>query len=62
THTAGTRVQGYLDSTLMALFLVGVVAVVSAAIRRIWATLHGAPLPQESFAAESRGIDKIGCC
>jgi carbon starvation protein len=63
THTPGTRLQGYLDSTLMALFLIGVVAVVSAALRRIWATLHGVPLPPESFAAESTlGSDKIGCC
>jgi carbon starvation protein len=63
THTPGTRVQGYLDSTLMALFLVGVVTVVSAAAYRIWATLHGVPLPPESFAAEStHGTDKIGCC
>jgi hypothetical protein len=47
----------------MALFLIGVVAVVSAALRRIWATLHGVPLPPESFAAESTlGSDKIGCC
>jgi carbon starvation protein len=63
THTPGTRLQGYLDSTLMALFLIGVVAVVSAALRRIWATLHGVPLPPESFAAErTLGSDKIGCC
>ena len=63
TLVPATRVQGYLDSALMSLFLVGVVAVVSAAVRRIWATLHGVPLPQESFAAEnSGGTDKIGCC
>jgi carbon starvation protein len=63
THAPETRVQGYLDSTLMAMFLVGVVAVVAAALRRIWATLHGVPLPQESFAATSvGGTDKLGCC
>jgi carbon starvation protein len=63
THIPGSRIQGYLDSALMALFLIGVVAVVAAALRRIWATLHGVPVPQESFAAvSSRGTDKIGCC
>lgn len=63
THTPGTRVQGHLDSTLMTLFLIGVVAVAPAALRRMRATLHGVPVPQESFAAEStRGTDKIGCC
>jgi len=41
-----------------------VVAVVSAALRRIWATLHGVPVPQESFAAAQSvsGTDKLGCC
>jgi carbon starvation protein len=63
THNPETRLQGYLDSTLMALFLAGVVLVVAAALRRIWATLHGVPVPQESFAAESmRTPGKIGCC
>jgi carbon starvation protein len=64
THSHATMVQGYLDSTLMALFLVGVVAVVSAALRRIWATLHGVPVPLESFAAAQSvsGTDKLGCC
>lgn len=63
THNPNTRLQGFLDSILMALFLVGVVLVVAAALRRIWATLHGVPLPQESFAGESmRTAGKIGCC
>jgi carbon starvation protein len=63
THNPETHLQGYLDSTLMALFLAGVVLVVAAALRRIWATLHGVPVPDESFAAESmRTTGKIGCC
>jgi carbon starvation protein len=64
THAPETRVQGYLDSTLMALFLAGVVLVVTAAARRVWATLHGLPLPEESFAAAEtvRQTTKIGCC
>ena len=64
TSAASTRTQGYLDSALMALFLVGVIAVVIAASRRIWATLHGKPVPEESFAAadaDSR-MTKLGCC
>jgi carbon starvation protein len=64
THAPETRVQGYLDSTLMALFLLGVIAVVTAALRRIWATLHGVPIPEESFAAVESGRQtaKLGCC
>lgn len=63
TDNPETRVQGYLDSTLMALFLVGVIIVVAAAVRRIWATLHGVPLPGGSSAAENlHGAGKIGCC
>ena len=64
THALGTRVQGYLDSGLMALFVVGVIVVVTAATRRCWKTLHGAPLPEDSFGAEEAASEqiKIGCC
>ena len=48
THKPG-QFQGYLDSTLMAIFIVGVILVVIDAVRRCWATLHGTPLPQEAF-------------
>jgi carbon starvation protein len=64
THVPGTQVQGYLDSGLMALFVVGVILVVTAALRRCWMTLHGTPLPEDSFGAEEAGNDQIrmGCC
>ena len=64
THAPETRVQGYLDSSLMALFVVGVILVVTSAVQRCWKTLHGAPLPQDSFGAEEAGREpfKIGCC
>jgi len=47
-----TAMQGTLDAALMALFLVGVVVVVCSSVHRCWATLHGAPLPEQSYGAE----------
>ena len=63
-HKPGTEIQGYLDSILMALFIAGVILVVTSALRRCWQTLHGVPLPQDSFgAAESEGEQiKMSCC
>jgi hypothetical protein len=63
-HVPGSELQGYLDALLMALFVIGVVLVVSAAARRCWATLHGAPLPVDSFGAEkpAKTTVKTGCC
>jgi len=48
----------------MVLFVVGVILVVTSAVQRCWKTLHGAPLPQDSFGAEEAGREpfKIGCC
>jgi carbon starvation protein len=59
-----TMVQGYMDAVLMSLFIVGVVLVVGAAARRCWKTLHGEPLPPESFAAGEPECMKqrVGCC
>jgi carbon starvation protein len=64
THVPATQVQGFLDTALMALFVVGVVLVVTAALRRCWMTLRGAPLPEDSFGAEDNSKEKIrlGCC
>ena len=64
THVPATQVQGFLDSALMALFVVGVVLVVTAALRRCWMTLRGAPLPEDSFGAEDNSKEQIrlGCC
>ena len=52
TQVAKTAFQGWLDTLLMSVFIVGVVLVVIEAVRRIWLTLHGAPLPVEAFGAE----------
>jgi carbon starvation protein len=49
-----TALQGTLDAALMALFLVGVVLVVCASLSRCWATLHGAPLPKNSYGAQQK--------
>jgi len=63
-HQAGTRVQGYLDSALMVLFMIGVVLVVASAARRCWQTLNGVAVPVASASAqEPLGKDvKISCC
>ncbi len=63
TKTAGKEFQGYLDSTLMAIFIVGVVLVASDAAKRIWKTLHGEPIPREAFGPpEQTGAVKMRCC
>ena len=61
-HTPGREFQGYLDSTLMLIFVVGVIIVLFEAGRRCWATLHGAPIPQEAFGEPELVEVKIGCC
>ena len=48
-HNPATAFQGYLDTTLMALFIVGVILVVVDAARRCYLTLHGEPVPVEAF-------------
>ena len=57
-HTPGKQFQGYLDSSLMVIFIVGVVIVLFEAGRRCWETLHGAPIPQEAFGKpEIAGVE-----
>jgi carbon starvation protein len=48
TQQPGKQLQGYLDTLLMALFIVGVVLVVFQAARRCLATLRGEPIPVEA--------------
>jgi len=48
-HKPATAFQGYLDTTLMALFIAGVILVVADAAWRCYRTLHGAPVPEEAF-------------
>jgi carbon starvation protein len=63
TKIAGKQVQGYLDSALMAIFILGVFLVAGDAVRRIWKTLHGEPVPVEAFGAEEDHPPVVmGCC
>jgi len=43
----GKAFQGYLDSTLMLIFIVGVVLALVECGRRCWKTLHGMPVPED---------------
>jgi len=62
-HKPGHAFQGYLDSTLMSIFVVGVVVVLFEAARRCWKTLHGAPVPEEAFGGAFLAADSgMGCC
>jgi carbon starvation protein len=63
TMTRGTAFQGYMDSTLMTIFIVGVILVAGDSVRRIWKTLHGVPIPQEAFGPSNEvGAVKMRCC
>jgi len=59
----GKGFQGYLDATLMVIFVTGVVLVLIEAGRRCWKTLHGAPIPEEAFGPVTKeGEVKMACC
>ena len=59
----GKMFQGYLDTTLMVIFIVGVVLVLIECGRRCWKTLHGMPVPEEAFGApEVEHTEKMTCC
>lgn len=64
TAKPGFKVQGYIDSILMAIFVTGVVLVLINVARRCWLTLHGAPIPQEAFGPPVAGesLPSGGCC
>jgi carbon starvation protein len=63
TLVPATRVTGYMDSILMAMFVVGVVLVLLDAARRCWLTLHGAPIPKQCFGPPVvDGEIRMGCC
>jgi carbon starvation protein len=53
----GHAFQGYLDSTLMMIFIVGVILVVIESARRCWKTLHGAAIPVEAFGKPEELVD-----
>jgi carbon starvation protein CstA len=58
----GKGFQGYLDTTLMVIFVVGVVLVLFECGRRCWKTLHGAEIPKEAFGVPEMETVKMGCC
>ena len=60
----GQVLTGYLDSTLTAMFIIGVVLVVFDAVRRWIAVLNGAPAPTEAFGppVTVEGEIRMGCC
>jgi len=64
TSKPGQFFTGYLDTTLMAIFIIGVVLVVFDAVRRWIAVLNGAPAPVEAFGppVTVEGEVKMGCC
>ncbi|MGA7568283.1 MAG: carbon starvation CstA 5TM domain-containing protein, partial [Terriglobales bacterium] len=64
TFKPGQVLTGYLDSVLMAIFIVGVVVVVFTAVRRWIEVWNGAPAPQEAFGPPltATGDVKMGCC
>jgi carbon starvation protein len=63
TKVPGKIFTGYLDSILMAMFVVGVILVLIDAGRRCWMTLHGAPIPKQAFGPPVvDGQIRMGCC
>lgn len=64
TSKPGQMFTGYLDTTLMGIFILGVVLVVFDAARRWVAVLNGAEPPAEAFGppVAERETVKMGCC
>jgi carbon starvation protein len=63
THTPGKELQGYLDTILMLIFMVGVVLVVANAARRCLLTLRGDGIPVEAAGPPVIADGpKMGCC
>jgi carbon starvation protein len=64
SKTGQPMITGYLDTGLMAIFILGVVLVEFGAVRRWIAVLRGAPAPTEAFGepVTASGEIKMGCC
>src|SRR5260221_4592686 len=64
TKKPGFVFQGYLDSTLMAIFVTGVVLVLLNVARRCWVTFDGGPLPKGGVWAQVAGerVASSRCC
>src|SRR6202051_556091 len=60
----GQGFAGYLDTTLMVIFILGVVLVLLDAFRRWYMVLNGAPVPKEAFGTPvtEEGEVRVGCC
>jgi carbon starvation protein len=60
----GMYFTGFLDTTLMVIFITGVVLVLVDAVRRWIMVLNGAPVPVEAFGppVTKEGEVKMGCC
>jgi carbon starvation protein len=61
TANPATTIQGWLDTILMSLFMVGVVLVSIDAVIRVRKTLRGDPLPAEANGPEDSSV-KMRCC
>jgi carbon starvation protein len=64
TLKPGQVFTGYLDTTLMVIFVTGVVLVLLDSVRRWYLVLKGAPAPVEAFGppVTAAGEIKMGCC
>jgi carbon starvation protein len=64
TAKPGQQITGYVDSTLLAAFIAGVLLVVFDAARRWVAVMRGAPAPVEAFGppVTASGEIRMGCC
>jgi carbon starvation protein len=62
TRVPGKEFTGYLDSALMAIFIVGVVLVVFESARRWAAAWRGVPPPAQSFGPPESSEVPIRCC
>jgi len=63
TRTPGKAFQGYLDTGLMLIFILGVVIVVAGAARRCLATLRGERIPEEAAGPPVVADGPpMGCC
>ena len=64
TKVPGKAFQGWLDTSLMTIFILGVVLVVINAVIRWIKTSRGEPIPQDAWGppVTEEGEVKMGCC
>jgi carbon starvation protein len=61
-HQPDHAFQGYLDASLMVIFVLGVFLVLIESARRCWKTLHGAAIPVEAFGKPELAEPNMTCC